>query len=128
MALFSFFGKKQQHPKNPEGAKNVPAVESQQELAPTPIDDAVEREANHSRMHRDIARMTAEKIDAIESEIARDILKSPTSTETGSPVEPKNEGASAATVEEYPPTNLFHTTLVRVDKETQILFREDMDE
>jgi hypothetical protein len=126
VALFSLFGKKKQPSKNQAGGKDVSTGEPQQEAAPTPVDDAAEREATNSRMHRDIARMTAEKIDAIESEITRDILKAPTPTETGTSTVPKSEAKPA--VDESQSSNLFHTTLVRVDKETMILFREDMDE
>lgn len=134
MALFSFFGKKKSQAVNLAKAKDATPVETQQESAPesapepTLVDDTIEREANGLiRTQRDIARMTAEKIDAIESEIARDILKSPSSSKSGSTDDTRIEENSDPTTEDSP-NSLFHTTLIRVDKETMILFREDMDE
>ncbi len=126
MALFSFFNKNTQQPENPEDAKAAPAVEPEQEPVHLPIEDATEREVNDLRTQQDIRRITVEKIDAIESEIARDILKAPP------PVTPDTLPKTKAkenvdTPTDYQSTALFQTTLVRVDKETMILFPEDMD-
>lgn len=126
MALFSFFGKRKLQAENSAEAKDAAPVEPQQEPAPAPPNETVESEANGIlREQRNIARMTAEKIDAIESEIARDILKSP--TQSGAATEADDEENLDPTSEDSP-NSLFHTTLIRVDKETMILFREDMDE
>ncbi len=129
MALFSIFGKKTRQPDSPEAGNEAPVEQSAQAPVTTQAEDAIGREPGSQKSQRDIARMTAEKIDAIESEIARDILKAPKPKAGEVP-----EGASAQTPAddrpspEYAPTNLFHTTLIRVDKETMILFKEDMDE
>lgn len=130
MALFSFFGKKKSQAENLAEAKDATSVESQQESAPEPasVNDTIERETNGVlRTQRNIARMTAEKIDAIESEIARDILKYPSSSQFGSADDSSTEEIADPTTEDSS-NSLFHTTLIRVDKETMILFREDMDE
>jgi hypothetical protein len=127
VALFSFFAKKNKQPENPERETVNPAEEVQQDSTLLPNDDAAEREALSLRMQRDIARMTAEKIDAIESEIARDILKTPIST-TAPPAETQPEEKTPPAADENLSAGVFHATLVRIDKETRILFKEDMDE
>jgi len=126
LALFSFFGKKKSQADNSVEAKDVSQTEPKKE--PAPVEDTTETEAHGIlRAQRDIARMTSEKIDAIESEIARDILKSPKSSETSSTADAGSEEAAVLSGDDSP-NSLFHTTLIRVDKETMILFREDMDE
>lgn len=119
MALFSIFGKKTQQSDDPTADKSA---------AEAGADDVLMRQSDSIKSRRDAARKTAEKIDAIESEITRDILKNPP---------PKRGVGEAAGVKalpnddvdsDYPSSNLFHTTLIRVDKETMILFKEDMDE
>lgn len=126
MALFSFFGKKKSQADNSVEPKDSLPTEPKQESAP--VEDAAEPEAHGIlRTQRDIARMTAEKIDAIEFEIARDILKSPKSSETSSTADASSEESALLSADDSP-NSLFHTTLIRVDKETMILFREDMDE
>ena len=117
MALFSIFGKKPQQPGDPATEKNA---------AEQTADDPAFRQSDSAQSRRDAARKTAEKIDAIESEIARDILKNPARRSTdAAPVKGlPNDEVDA----DYPSSNLFHTTLIRVDRETLILFKEDMDE
>lgn len=94
--------------------------------------DAEEREAGQQRIQRDAARLTAEKIDAIEFEIARDILRSPP------PPAPDKSAAKVVDtdgksteddpqLDDFATTNLFHSTLIRVDKETMILFKDDLN-
>ena len=118
MALFSIFGKKPQQVSELEAEKNA-AEQAADDAASRPSDDSM-------RSRRDAARKTAEKIDAIESEIARDILKNPArrATDSAPPKGLPNDETDA----DYPSSNLFHTTLIRVDRETMILFKEDMDE
>lgn len=125
MALFSLFGKKNASPDATEGVKEASPAENTRERE-TVADAPVMRESPSQRAHRDLARITAEKIDAIESEITRDILKSgPKSTmKAAAPVIPEHTETPSDSVS----TDLFHTTLIRVDKETMILFKEDMDE
>ena len=120
MALFSIFGKKTQQ------SDDVPAEKASSEQA---VDDAVLRQSDSMQSRREAARKTAEKIDAIESEIAKDILKNPVSRRDGEPVSAA-KGLSSDDPEDgdYPSSNLFHTTLIRVDRETMIMFKEDMDE
>jgi hypothetical protein len=120
VALFSIFGKK------PQQSDDVPAENASAEQA---VEDVVLRQSDSMQSRREAARKTAEKIDAIESEITRDILRNPAS----------RKGAEAASHaksppqddledSDYPSSNLFHTTLIRVDRETMIMFKEDMDE
>lgn len=117
MALFSIFGKKPQQPDDQVGEKSA---------AEQAADDAALRQSDSMKSRRDAARKTAEKIDAIESEITRDILKSPSRRAEGA------DGVKGLpndeTDSDYPSSNLFHTTLIRVDRETMIMFKEDMDE
>ena len=128
MALFSFFGKKKSLTSNPVEEKDNTPVAPQQEANLAPVDDAIEREADGLlRTQREIARITAEKIDAIESEIARDILKSPASPHAELAAD-AGDAIKPAHTAEHSPNSMFHTTLVRLDKETMILFKEDMDE
>ncbi len=118
MALFSIFGKKPQQAGELDAEKNT---------AEQAVDDAAPRQSDDTmRSRRDAARKTAEKIDAIESEIARDILKNPArrASDTAAVKGLPNDEPDT----DYPSSNLFHTTLIRVDRETMILFKEDMDE
>lgn len=116
MALFSIFGKK-------TAQTDGSPADTAREAPPAAADSTAVREQAGQRAQRELARITSEKIDAIESEIARDILKAP---------QPKGGKPAAADASEKPDdsisTELFHTTLIRVDKETMILFKEDMDE
>ena len=129
MALFSIFGKKPRQPDAPESGTEAPVEPPAVASVATQAEETIVRESGSQRSQRDIARMTAEKIDAIESEIARDILKAP-KAKAGDTAEATSDLATAddKTAPDYAPTNLFHTTLIRVDKETMILFKEDMDE
>jgi len=130
VALFSFFGKKNRPPDHPDDANDVPASEPGQDIVSVQIEDPAEREVIHQRKYRDIARMTAEKIDAIESEIARDILKVPSAAPTlpETVEETVIQGEVEDAENDQPANSIFHITLIRMDKETRILFKEDMDE
>jgi len=112
VALFSIFGKKNQ--------------QSEDGSTESVADDAVMRQSDSIKLRREAARKTAEKIDAIESEITRDILKNPAPRKQG---EASVQGLPNDDADgDYPSSNLFHTTLIRVDRETMIMFKEDMDE
>ena len=126
MALFSIFGKKPGQPDSTVAGNTAP--DAGQDSLASPTEESTSRESPNQRSRRDIARITAEKIDAIESEIARDILKSPRIGASAEEETPDKPGSEEDNSPEYAPPNLFHTTLIRVDKETKILFKEDMDE
>lgn len=129
MPFFSIFGKKKS-PAEPgenqlENAAIDPIPEVDQSSAP------VELESPSQISQRDLARRTAEKIDAIESEITRDILKAPTV-----PAEPMPQAEAPASqtaaaqpqpADDYAPTDLFRSTELRIDKETLLLFQHELD-
>jgi hypothetical protein len=122
--MFSIFGKKPQSD-DTAGEKGTPE-QAQRSVPPQPEDGAM-RQSDSMKSRRDAARKTAEKIDAIESEITRDILKTP-ARRSGDVSDAAKGLPNDDTDGDYPSSNLFHTTLIRVDRETLIMFKEDMDE
>jgi len=125
VALFSFFGKKDRQPDESVEDKES-LIEEPAQLSPEDEDLAAWREAEQLRLQRDIARMTAEKIDAIESEIARDILKAPSLTSDTIPAEePKMAPAPAA---KTAADDAFQATIIRHDVNERSMLLEDSDE
>ena len=119
MALFYFLGKKKRQPDETVEDKE-PLVE---ELVPSSTEDeelAAWREAEQIRMQRDIARMTAEKIDAIESEIARDILKAAPLVANTIPTEETTKQAASK-----PATDAFQATIIRQDISVETLLLDE---
>ena len=121
MALFSFFGKKDRQPDNP-GENENPLLDDPGRLSREQDELAAWREAEQLRAQRDIARITAEKIDAIESEIARDILKSPHAHALDSAAESKTPPPAESS------TDPFQSTVIRPDIDGQTLLRDDFDD
>lgn len=121
MALFSFFGKKERQADTPGLGSQALPDEIKRSL---PVQDNVilQREIEQIKAQRDIARKTAEKIDAIESEIARDILKAPQPEAAGSG-HVGNEPVPAAP----PSTNPFQPTILTLSSEQRVLLRDEKD-
>lgn len=122
MALFSFFGKKKQPSGKPE--EELKAHAGMQEPPPSREKDyaAIQRESMQLQEHRQIARMTTEKIDAIESEIARDFLKAP-------PVAERSEdGAGSRHAPAEKSIDPFQATIIRADLTQSTVLRTDLDD
>ncbi len=90
--------------------------------SPTDRNADVQREAEQIRAQRDIARQTAEKIDAIESEFARDILKAPPAVAEADGGEEISQPEQTA-----PSTNPFQPTILALSSEQRTLLLDDKD-
>lgn len=73
MGIFSFLGKKDSQPDTPESGKDT--LRRKREAAPSPID--ANRTSARNSQQRDVARATAKKIDAIESEMTSELTRTP---------------------------------------------------
>lgn len=126
MALFSYFGKKDRQPDGLSGSQEAP-IDSANSVLPALDEPAVKSEAEQVRAQRDAARMTAEKIDAIESEIARDILKAPTPA-ADAPATGEAARWTPVKKNETNPSNPFQSTIIQVGIDQRNALREELDE
>lgn len=121
MALFSFNGKRDQQP----DTSGLPNAVSSREMKPSSSAEknvATQLEAEQVRARRDIARQTTEKIDAIESEFARDILKAPPAVAKAG-----DAGESSLSAQAAPSTNPFQPTILALSSEQRTLLLDDKD-
>lgn len=121
MALFSFNGKRDQQPDTPR-LPNAVLPEEMKQSSSAEKNVATQQEAEQVRARRDIARQTAEKIDAIESEFARDILRAPPVVAEDDNVHENRQPEQTA-----PSTNPFQPTILALSSEQRTLLLDDKD-